>query len=57
MSILPVRNSLNNEVFKQNEKGSNAVAAVRVDKKVNDSELTPIIELDGVNAVNYISLQ
>ncbi len=38
------------------QKGSNAITAVSVDKKLNDGELEPIVKLDGVNALRYISL-
>lgn len=37
-------------------KGSNAVTAVRVDKKLTGAELQPIEELEGVHGVRYISL-
>lgn len=37
-------------------KGSNAITAVSVDKELTEEELKPIIELDGVNALKYISL-
>ncbi len=40
----------------RSHKGSNAVTAVSVDKKMSEAELKPIIELDGVNSVKYISL-
>ena len=38
------------------QKGSNAITAVSIDKKVTDEELKPILELDGVEALRYISL-
>lgn len=37
-------------------KGSNAITAVSVDKKLRDEELKPIVELDGVKGLRYISL-
>lgn len=40
----------------RDHKGSNAITAVRVDKKVREKELQPIIDLDGVSSVNYITL-
>ena len=40
----------------RSHKGSNAVTAVAVDKHMSDDELKPLLELDGVNALKYISL-
>lgn len=40
----------------RSHKGSNAVTAVSVDKKMTDDELKPLLELDGVNSLKYISL-
>jgi D-3-phosphoglycerate dehydrogenase len=40
----------------RSHKGSNAVTAVLVDKKMNEEDLKPLRELDGVNALKYISL-
>ncbi len=40
----------------RSHKGSNAVTAVSVDKKMTDAEMQPLYELDGVNALKYISL-
>lgn len=37
-------------------KGENAITAVSVDKKMTDVELKPILELDGVRALQYVSL-
>lgn len=37
-------------------KGSNAITAVSVDKKLTESELRPILELEGVKALQYVSL-
>lgn len=38
------------------KKGENAITAVSVDKKMSEDELKPIIELDGVRALQYVSL-
>jgi len=38
------------------KKGKNAITAVSVDKKMTDNELKPILELDGVKALQYVSL-
>ena len=38
------------------EKGSNAITAVSVDAKLDDSELQPIIDLEGIHGLRYISL-
>ncbi len=38
------------------QKGSNAITAVSVDKKLEEAELDPILKLDGVKALRYISL-
>lgn len=38
------------------QKGSSAITAVSVDKKLNENELKPIVELDGVDGLRYISL-
>ena len=38
------------------KKGENAITAVSVDKKMTDGELEPILELDGVRCVQYVSL-
>lgn len=38
------------------QKGSNAITAVSVDKKMDESELSPIVELDGIKSLRYISL-
>ncbi len=38
------------------QKGSQAITAVAVDKPLTDDELEPIIELDGVDGLRYISL-
>lgn len=40
----------------RSHKGSNAVTAVAVDKKMSDAEMQPLFELDGVNSLKYISL-
>lgn len=40
----------------RSHKGSNAVTAVSVDKKMTDDALQPLLELDGVNSLKYISL-
>lgn len=40
----------------RSHKGSNAVTAVAVDKKMSEAEMQPLFELDGVNALKYISL-
>lgn len=40
----------------RSHKGSNAVTAVSVDKKLNEDEIRPLRKLDGVNALKYISL-
>ncbi len=37
-------------------KGSNAITAVSVDKELDDEELNPILNLNGVKSVRYISL-
>jgi D-3-phosphoglycerate dehydrogenase len=37
-------------------KGSNAITAVAVDRKVKDNELQPIVGLDGVKSLRYINL-
>lgn len=37
-------------------KGSNAITAVSVDKVLDDEELKPILELDGIDSLKYISL-
>lgn len=37
-------------------KGSNAITAVSVDKKLDDRELDPILSLEGVNGLRYVSL-
>jgi len=37
-------------------KGTNAITAVIVDKKLNNEELQTIYDLDGVHNVKYISL-
>ena len=37
-------------------KGSNAITAVSVDKKLDEKDLKPIVELEGVNGLRYISL-
>jgi len=38
------------------QKGENAITAVSVDKKMTDEELEPILNLDGVRALQYVSL-
>lgn len=38
------------------QKGSDAITAVSVDKKMDEKELQPILNLDGVRALRYISL-
>jgi len=38
------------------QKGSNAITAVSVDKKLKDDELKPIVSLEGVEDLRYISL-
>ncbi len=38
------------------QKGSNAITAVAVDRKMEDKELEPIINLDGIKALRYINL-
>lgn len=38
------------------QKGSNAITAVSVDKRLNDDELQPIVKLEGVEGLRYISL-
>ena len=38
------------------QKGENAITAVSVDKKMTDAELEPILGLDGVRALQYVSL-
>lgn len=38
------------------KKGSKAITAVAVDRKVREKELQPIYDLDGVNALRYINL-
>lgn len=38
------------------KKGENAITAVSVDKRLTDNELKPILQLDGVRAVQYVSL-
>ncbi|MDX1639086.1 MAG: phosphoglycerate dehydrogenase [Balneolaceae bacterium] len=38
------------------QKGSQAITAVSVDKKLTDEELKPILDLDGVDGLRYISL-
>ncbi len=40
----------------RNQKGSNAITAVSVDKKLSESELEPITKLEGVETVRYISI-
>lgn len=40
----------------RSHKGSNAVTAVSVDKKMDESEMEPLLGLDGVNSLKYISL-
>lgn len=40
----------------RSHKGSNAVTAVSVDKQMNKQELQPLLDLDGVNSLKYISL-
>ncbi|SMO76529.1 phosphoglycerate dehydrogenase [Fodinibius sediminis] len=37
-------------------KGSNAITAISVDKKLEEEELEPILALDGIKALKYISL-
>ncbi|NIT58307.1 MAG: phosphoglycerate dehydrogenase [Aliifodinibius sp.] len=37
-------------------KGENAITAVSVDKSMSDEELKPILNLDGVRALQYVSL-
>lgn len=41
----------------RSHKGSNAVTAVSVDKEMDDKELEPLLGLDGVNSLKYISLR
>jgi len=38
------------------QKGSNAITAVRVDQKLEEKELHPIMDLEGIHALKYISL-
>ncbi|HEX6983392.1 MAG TPA: phosphoglycerate dehydrogenase [Balneolaceae bacterium] len=38
------------------KKGSNAITAVCVDKKLTESELKPVLDLEGVKALQYVSL-
>lgn len=38
------------------QKGENAITAVSVDKKLTGGELEPILELEGVRALQYVSL-
>lgn len=38
------------------KKGENAITAVSVDKQLTEDELKPILELDGVRALQYVSL-
>lgn len=38
------------------QKGSNAITAVSVDKNMSEEELEPIVNLDGVKSLRYISL-
>jgi len=38
------------------KKGENAITAVSVDKKMTEDELKPILDLDGVRALQYVSL-
>lgn len=38
------------------KKGENAITAVSVDKNMTDEELKPILNLDGVRALQYVSL-
>ncbi len=38
------------------KKGSNAITAVSVDKRMTEKELEPIVSLDGVKSLRYISL-
>lgn len=38
------------------KKGENAITAVSVDKKMTDEELRPVVELEGVRALQYVSL-
>jgi D-3-phosphoglycerate dehydrogenase len=38
------------------QKGKNAITAVSVDKNMSDAELKPILNLDGVRALQYVSL-
>jgi D-3-phosphoglycerate dehydrogenase len=38
------------------KKGDNAITAVSVDKNMTDEELKPILNLDGVRALQYVSL-
>lgn len=38
------------------EKGKNAITAILVDKKLSSDELKPVIELDGVEGLEYVSL-
>jgi len=37
-------------------KGENAITAVSVDKNLSDEELKPILDLEGIRALQYISL-
>lgn len=39
------------------KKGSNAITAVSVDKQLEDEELKPIFELEGINGLRYVSLE
>lgn len=38
------------------EKGKNAITAVSVDKNITEEEIEPILELEGVKALQYVSL-
>lgn len=38
------------------KKGENAITAVSVDKQMTDDELKPILALDGIRALQYVSL-
>lgn len=38
------------------KKGENAITAVSVDKEMTEDELKPILDLDGVRALQYVSL-
>lgn len=40
----------------RSHKGSNAVTAVSVDKQMTEEELRPVLALNGVNSLKYISL-